>query len=456
MKIRRLNFAVLSVCSCCITPGLSAVDSQDKAAPSSTSNQSLPRYKLTVGQELAYEGSSHYSYGNSSEKENATDRTTFWVTANNPDGSWHIVAQSRQDGQNRQTFDSFDLFPDGRLANVPADPQASSLTSIIAKLPADLDQGRAGWEASDSAETKSVYKFDPDNTPASGQWIIEKDEKSLFSVVYLYTNRSRVYFETARGLITKIERESAQGYGINSKGRGLIELKSDSKKSPDWVSQFARESQLFLKAKADLQALYASSRNETNSEKTIAAAEKALTDARQQVKNPIIEAQFADALSRLKDSAKYMAQDKLEEEKVLNKPAAEWALVDLDGKKHSLQDFQGKVVVLDFWYRGCGWCIRAMPQLKELTDDFKNKPVAILGMNTDRQINDARFVVDKLQLNYVTLRAEGIPERYHVQGFPTLILIDQKGIVRGRHVGFSPTLREDIAKQVNALLADGS
>lgn len=456
MKIRRLYFALLFVCSYYISPGLSAADSQDKAAAgSSTSNQSVPRYQLAVGQELIYEGSSHYSYGNSAEKENATNRTTFWVTANNPDGSWHIIAQNSQQGENRQTFDSFDLFPDGRLANLPTDPQASTLTAIIAKLPADLDQGRAGWEASDS-ETKSLYKFDPANAPASGQWIFDKDDKGLFSVIYFYTNRSRIYFETARGLITKIEHNSAQGYGINSRGSGLIELKSDSKKSPDWISQFARESQLFFKARAELQALYASSKNETNSEEATATAEKVLTDTRQQVKLPIIETQFADALARLKDSAKYLAEEKLQEEQVLNKPAAEWLLDDLDGQKHALKDYQGKIVILDFWYRGCGWCIRAMPQIKELAGDFQNKPVVVLGMNTDRQINDARFVADKLNLNYLTLRAEGIPPLYHVQGFPTLILIDQKGIVRGRHVGYSPTLREEIGKKVSALLANGS
>jgi thiol-disulfide isomerase/thioredoxin len=454
MKIGKLHFALLLICWYCITTGLSAADSQDNAVASSPSDQSVPRYKLTVGQELIYDGSSRYSYGNNSEKENATNRTTFWVTANNPDGSWHIVAQNTQEGENRQTFDSFDLFPDGRLANLPTDPQASILTAIIAKLPADQEEGRVGWEAYDSPGRRSLYKLDPASTRGSGQWILDKDEKGLFNVIYLFTNRWRIYFETSCGLVTKIERKSFQGYG-NSGATGLIELKSDSKKSPDWLSQLARESELLSRAKAAVQALH-TSKDSTNSEQAVAAAEKALTEARQQVKLPIIETQFADALSRLKDSAKYIAQDKLDEEKVLNKPATLWILADLDGNFHRLADYQGKVVILDFWYRGCGWCIRAMPQLKELNDDFKDKPIAILGMNTDRVIYDARFVVEKLKLNYLTLRAEGIPELYHVRGFPTLILIDQKGIVRARHVGFSPTLREDIAKQINALLAGGS
>ena len=52
---------------------------------------------------------------------------------------------------------------------------------------------------------------------------------------------------------------------------------------------------------------------------------------------------------------------------------------------------RGKVVVLDFWYRGCGWCIRAMPQMKQLADDFSETPDAVeeepaLGREEAREI----------------------------------------------------------------------
>ena len=60
--------------------------------------------------------------------------------------------------------------------------------------------------------------------------------------------------------------------------------------------------------------------------------------------------------------------------------------------------------------------MRAMPQIKEVADQFRGQPVAILGMCTDRKDEDARFVVDKLQLNYPTLHGIGIPEKYGVQG----------------------------------------
>jgi peroxiredoxin len=150
-------------------------------------------------------------------------------------------------------------------------------------------------------------------------------------------------------------------------------------------------------------------------------------------------------ISYYADSAKRRAE-------VLGKPAYAWDLKDLEGKTHTLADYRGKVVVLDFWYRGCGWCIKAMPQLNALVGQFEGRPVAVLGMNTDQVKEDAQFVIDAMGLKYETLRADGIPEKYGVQGFPTLIIIDPEGVVRDVHVGYSATLQDEVARTIEGLL----
>jgi hypothetical protein len=73
-------------------------------------------------------------------------------------------------------------------------------------------------------------------------------------------------------------------------------------------------------------------------------------------------------------------------------------------------------------------------------------------MNTDRKEEDARFVIEKLGLNYENLKAEGIPEKYKVRGFPTLIIIDQEGVVRDIHVGYSAELKEKVVESIEGLL----
>jgi thiol-disulfide isomerase/thioredoxin len=141
-----------------------------------------------------------------------------------------------------------------------------------------------------------------------------------------------------------------------------------------------------------------------------------------------------------------------EDAQTLNKTAAPWETTDILGKKHSLMDYRGKVVVLDFWFRNCEPCIKAMPQVKEIAQQFRDKPVAVLGMNIDKEEKDARFVADELKLNYPTLKAGDLPEKYDVHGFPTLVIIDQQGVVRGRHEGYSTNLVKDVSQAVNHLL----
>ena len=184
----------------------------------------------------------------------------------------------------------------------------------------------------------------------------------------------------------------------------------------------------------------------------LADAKAALKSARDAIDQPIFREQLDHQIAQHDGMAKYYADSAKRRADVVGKPAADWDLQGLDGKTHALAGYRGKVVVLDFWYRGCGWCIKAMPQLNALAEDFAGRPVAVLGMNTDRNEADAKFVVDAMGLKYATLRAEGIPEKYGVQGFPTLILIDREGKVRDMHVGYSPTLRADLAKAIEGLL----
>src|SRR5262249_32793594 len=130
----------------------------------------------------------------------------------------------------------------------------------------------------------------------------------------------------------------------------------------------------------------------------------------------------------------------------------EWDVKDLNGQAHTLDQYRGKVLVLDFWYRGCGWCMRAMPQVKEVAQHYKDKPVAVFGMNNDRNVDDARFVAQEMKLAYPVLLSQELPSKYGVTGFPTLIIIDQQGKVSDIHVGYSDHLYEEVTAAVDRLL----
>src|SRR6202021_19668 len=100
----------------------------------------------------------------------------------------------------------------------------------------------------------------------------------------------------------------------------------------------------------------------------------------------------------------------------------------------------------------CLFLGETMPQMKEIAAQFKDQPVIVLGMNTDTKEEDAKLVVEKMGLNYPTLKATGLPDKYKVQSFPTLIIIDQEGVVRDIRIGYSTTLKEEVVKSVEGLL----
>ncbi len=93
-----------------------------------------------------------------------------------------------------------------------------------------------------------------------------------------------------------------------------------------------------------------------------------------------------------------------------------------------------------------------MPMINQIAENFKNAPVAVLGMNIDKKKDDALFVADKMKLIYPSLQCGDVYKKYDVTGFPTLFIIDKKGMIRDVHIGYSPDLGEKVTKKINSLL----
>src|SRR4051812_36368548 len=60
------------------------------------------------------------------------------------------------------------------------------------------------------------------------------------------------------------------------------------------------------------------------------------------------------------------------------------ALPDLDGKIHDAKEWQGKVVVVDFWATWCTGCRETIPVLKRLKEKYGAKGLAVAGVTTDK------------------------------------------------------------------------
>jgi thiol-disulfide isomerase/thioredoxin len=324
--------------------------------------------------------------------------------------------------------------------------------TVLPLLPRNQDQARQGWTGREArADETFPYHFLPG---AKGdRRVIEVTRESPMNPIYGFALKERLTFNTKRGLLEKIESESRQTYGFKGEGHGTLQLNEVKTHEADWCRQLCADAEKYFAAQeANRRATTDQTKSVAETKAALDRAAAALKAVRGELKLPILQKAVDIDLANQESSAKYLLEEAERRAAVLNRPAADWATTDLEGKPHALKDYRGKVVILDFWYRGCGWCIRSMPQLKEVVAHFKGRPVVFFGMNTDRKLEDARFVVDKMGLTYTNLKAEGLPEKYQVRGFPTLVIIDQEGVVRDLHVGYSPTLREEVIRSVERLL----
>ncbi|MFI2741254.1 TlpA family protein disulfide reductase [Zhouia sp. PK063] len=131
---------------------------------------------------------------------------------------------------------------------------------------------------------------------------------------------------------------------------------------------------------------------------------------------------------------------------------------DRDGKAVHISDFKGKVVLLDFWFNGCGACIGVYKELtSKLHMIFKNEPdVVILAINTDRSkqrwlsgIKLGKYTDDTAKNVYTNGMGFEHPfiKENQIPTCPWLILVDRKGVIRsvdGKELFELETLQEAI------------
>ena len=117
---------------------------------------------------------------------------------------------------------------------------------------------------------------------------------------------------------------------------------------------------------------------------------------------------------------------------------------DIDGRTFKLADYRGKVVVLVFWASWCGPCREQIPHERDLLARMGGRPFALLGVNGDRDPAAARKILARERMTWPNWYdrdsakedlAEGpIFQDYHIQGIPSVFVIDAEGVIRERDV----------------------
>lgn len=126
------------------------------------------------------------------------------------------------------------------------------------------------------------------------------------------------------------------------------------------------------------------------------------------------------------------------------------------GQLVKLSDYRGKVVLLDFWASWCGPCKKEFPFLVQLHRKLQDKNFVVLAINLDTDAVKMQDFLSKQKPGpaFPILVDPGgkLPVLYDVEGMPTTVLIDKKGIVRYRHLGFTAKDKKKLVQEVIDLL----
>jgi cytochrome c biogenesis protein CcmG, thiol:disulfide interchange protein DsbE len=103
----------------------------------------------------------------------------------------------------------------------------------------------------------------------------------------------------------------------------------------------------------------------------------------------------------------------------------------------SLEDYRGKVVLLNFWASWCDPCVEELPLLERTQKAISARGATVLGVNYKDVSEDALGFVKRFGLTYPSLRDRDgdYAERYSSRAFPETFVIDRRGRVADRRRG---------------------
>jgi len=120
-------------------------------------------------------------------------------------------------------------------------------------------------------------------------------------------------------------------------------------------------------------------------------------------------------------------------------PAYYFRTQNIRGESVDLNQYKGRVILLDFWGVWCPPCRKMLPKLVKLNNEYKSKGVSIIGVHVVSGFRGNEFTrkfAKAYKLNYpIWISTREIERKYGIKSYPTMVIIDKKGMIREVIVG---------------------
>ncbi|WP_455169375.1 redoxin domain-containing protein [Aegicerativicinus sediminis] len=183
---------------------------------------------------------------------------------------------------------------------------------------------------------------------------------------------------------------------------------------------------------------------------------------------------FKEVLDSLEKKAEEKAIAKLRKE-IIDEEAPKFNLLNLEGKEVALNDFEGKILIIDFWATWCGPCIASFPGMQMAVNKYKDDPNVEFvfidsweSFSPEKREKEVRNFIESNKYTFNVLmdtpveegsRSYEVIEDYKVKGIPTKFIVGPDGRIKFKAIGFMGSdegIVHELDRMINLIREDVS